>query len=216
MRCFGRRRGDDERIFITRSRKSLRKSHLHRIVQKRATAGCRPHGIDHRNGDGMTTTGETPRGLLETQRAAFARGAPDYGRRTRALSTLRDALHAHQDELARAVSDDFGGRAHEETLLLELFPLYDQIRHARRHLKRWMRRRAVPSAWFLKPSRAFYQYQPLGVVGVIGAWNYQLLLTIGPLVDALAAGNHVILKPSEITPRSAEVIARIINRAFTP
>ena len=157
------------------------------------------------------TTGETLKGLLETQRAAFARGAPDYRRRMRALATLRDALHAHQDELLSAVSEDFGGRAHEETLLLELFPLYDQIRHARRHLKRWMRRRDVPSAWFLKPSRAFYQYQPLGVVGVIGAWNYQLLLTIGPLIDALAAGNHVILKPSEVTPRSAEVIARIVN-----
>ncbi|HEY0096507.1 MAG TPA: coniferyl aldehyde dehydrogenase, partial [Archangium sp.] len=93
---------------------------------------------------------------------------------------------------------------------------FDQIRHARRHLKQWMRRKRVGSTWFLEPSRAFYQYQPLGVVGVIGAWNYQLLLTLGPLVDALAAGNHVMLKPSEITPRSAEVISRIIAEAFPP
>jgi coniferyl-aldehyde dehydrogenase len=116
----------------------------------------------------------------------------------------------------RAVSDDFGGRAREETLLLELFPLLDQIRHARAHLKGWMRRRRVGSSWFLLPSRAFYQYQPLGVVGVIGAWNYQLLLTLGPVVDALAAGNHVMLKPSEVTPRSAEVIASIVRDAFPP
>jgi coniferyl-aldehyde dehydrogenase len=161
-------------------------------------------------------TAETLRGLLDTQRAAFGRGAPDYRARMRALATLRDGIAARRDELARAVSDDFGGRAHEETLLLELFPLFDQIRHARRHLKRWMRRKRVRSSWFLEPSRAFYQYQPLGVVGVIGAWNYQLLLTLGPLVDALAAGNHVMLKPSEITPRSAEVIARIIAEAFPP
>ena len=153
---------------------------------------------------------------LAAQRRAFARGAPDHRRRMQALAALRDGVHARQEELVRAVSDDFGGRAHEETLLLELFPLYDQIRHARRHLEQWMRRRPVTSAWFLQPSRAFYQYQPLGVVGVIGAWNYQLLLTLGPVVDALAAGNHVMLKPSEITPRSAEVIARIVADAFPP
>lgn len=161
-------------------------------------------------------TADQLREMLQTQRAAFARGAPDHRRRMRALAALRDGIKARQDELLRAVSDDFGGRAHEETLLLELFPLYDQIRHARRHLRRWMRRRRVASSWFLEPARAFYQYQPLGVVGVIGAWNYQLLLTLGPLIDALAAGNHVMLKPSEVTPRSAEVIARLIADAFPP
>ncbi|HEY0970728.1 MAG TPA: coniferyl aldehyde dehydrogenase [Gemmatimonadales bacterium] len=154
--------------------------------------------------------------LLEAQRRAFARGAPDRRARMRALASLRDGLHARQEELLRAVSDDFGGRAHEETLMLELFPLYDQIRHARRHLGRWMRRRAVRGSWFLLPASAFYEYQPLGVVGVIGAWNYQLLLTIGPVIDALAAGNHVMIKPSEITPRSADVIARIVADAFPP
>ena len=152
--------------------------------------------------------------LLRRQRAAFARGAPDYQRRMQALAGLRDAVFRHQQDLVRAVSEDFGGRASEETLLLELFPLYDQIRHARKHLAGWMRRRHVGTSWFLRPSRAFFQYQPLGVVGVIGAWNYQLLLTLGPVVDALAAGNHVLLKPSEITPRSADVIARIVAEAF--
>jgi coniferyl-aldehyde dehydrogenase len=112
------------------------------------------------------------------------------------------------------VSEDFGGRAFEETLALELLPLYDQIRHARKHLQSWMRRHPVRSSWFLWPSHAFYQYQPLGVVGILGAWNYQLLLTLGPLIDALAAGNHVMVKPSEITPRSAAVIAEILAAVF--
>lgn len=152
--------------------------------------------------------------LLDAQRAAFARGAPDYAQRTGALAALRDAIHAREAELLQAVSEDFGGRAQEETLLLELFPLYDQIRHARRHLKGWMRRRRVASSWFLQPSRAFYQYQPLGVVGVIGAWNYPILLTLGPVLDALAAGNHVMLKPSESAPRSADVIAAIVAATF--
>ena len=153
---------------------------------------------------------------LAAQRAAFAAGAPDYTRRLEALGALRDSLRARQAELLEAVSADFGGRAHEETLSLELFPLYDEIRHARHHLKKWMKRRYVTSAWFLQPSKAFYQYQPLGVVGVVGAWNYQLLLTLGPVVNALAAGNHVMLKPSEVTPRSANVIAQIIADTFPP
>ena len=151
---------------------------------------------------------------LDAQRTAFGRGAPDYARRMQALAMLRDGVRGRQQELLAAVSEDFGGRAHEETLLLELFPFYDQVRHARRHLKGWMRRKRVGSSWFLRPARAFYQYQPLGVVGVIGAWNYQLLLTLGPVVDAIAAGNHVMLKPSEITSRSADVIASIVRDAF--
>jgi coniferyl-aldehyde dehydrogenase len=153
---------------------------------------------------------------LAEQREAFARGAPDYEHRMRALAALGNGLRARQDDLLRAVDEDFGGRAREETLMLELFPLYDQIRHARRHLARWMRRRRVSTTWFLQPSRAFYQYQPLGVVGIIGAWNYQLLLTLGPLVDAIAAGNHVMLKPSEVTPRSADAVARIVTEVFPP
>jgi coniferyl-aldehyde dehydrogenase len=153
---------------------------------------------------------------LAEQREAFARGAPDYEHRMKTLDALGSGLRGHQDDLLRAVDEDFGGRAREETLMLELFPLYDQIRHARRHLARWMRRRRVSTTWFLQPSRAFYQYQPLGVVGIIGAWNYQLLLTLGPLVDAIAAGNHVMVKPSEVTPRSAEAVARIVAEVFSP
>ena len=151
---------------------------------------------------------------LEAQRAAFMRETPDYRRRIDALNALRDGLRAREEELTRAVSADYGGRSREETLLLELFPLYDAIRHAKRHLKGWMAPRPVGSTWYLLPSRAYVVHQPLGLVGVIGAWNYQLLLTLGPLVDALAAGNHVMLKPSEITPRSADLIAEIIADRF--
>ncbi len=162
------------------------------------------------------STADALRALLDAQRVAFARGAPPYRRRMDALAALRDGLRARQAELIRAVHEDFGGRSSDETLLLELFPLYDQIRHARRHLRGWMRRRRVRGSWFLLPARAHYQYEPLGVVGVIGAWNYQLLLTLGPVVDAIAAGNHVLLKPSEITARSADVIASIIADTFSP
>jgi NAD-dependent aldehyde dehydrogenases len=154
-------------------------------------------------------------GELEALRTAFAAGAPDYRARSDALKRLAAALRGHQDALAKAVDEDFGGRPDAETLLLELFLLYDQIRHARRHLRGWMRRRRVRGTWFLLPSRAFYQYQPLGVVGIIGAWNYPVLLTLGPAIDAIAAGNHVMIKPSELAPRTAAIIDLIVREAFS-
>lgn len=161
-------------------------------------------------------TAEALRAAFDAQREAFAAGAPDVARSLEALALLRDGLRARQGELLEAVSDDFGGRAFEETRMLELFPVYDRIRHARGHLREWARRRRVRSSWFLWPSRAFIQYQPLGVVGVMGVWNYPILLTLGPVVEALAAGNHVIVKPSEIGPRSAEVLAALIADVFPP
>jgi coniferyl-aldehyde dehydrogenase len=130
------------------------------------------------------------------------------------LAALRDGLRAHEAELAAAVSADFGLRAREETLLLELLPLYDQISHARKHLRQWMKPERVRTTWFLQPSKSYIVRQPLGVIGVIGAWNYPLLLAVGPVIDALAAGNHVMLKPSELAPRTAELLARIVSRRF--
>jgi coniferyl-aldehyde dehydrogenase len=79
-----------------------------------------------------------------------------------------------------------------------------------------MKPRRVTPTWFLLPARARVMYQPLGVVGVIGAWNYPLLLSLSPLVGALAAGNHVMVKPSEIAPRSAALMARILAERFAP
>lgn len=154
------------------------------------------------------------RDRFEAQRTAFAAGAPGYERRMEALGGLADVLLARADELGRAVAADFGHRSVDETRMLELFPLLDQISHARRRLRRWMGRHRVRTTWFLWPSRAFYRYEPLGVVGVIGAWNYPVLLSLGPLVDALAAGNHVMVKPSERAPRTAEVIAALLADAF--
>ena len=133
----------------------------------------------------------------------------------RALGTLRDAgILAREEELANAISADFGGRSRDETRLLELVPLIDAIRHTRASLHKWIRRQRVGSSWFLLPSRAYTIHQPLGVIGVMGAWNYPLLLTFGPLVNAIAAGNHVILKPSEVAPATAAAIAKLIAESF--
>ena len=152
--------------------------------------------------------------MLAAQRTAFAHQPPDAPRRIRALRALLKALRARREEFVQAISEDFGGRARQETLLLEVFPLVDTIRHAIRHLPQWMRPRPAAAGWQFLPGRARVVYQPLGVVGVIGAWNYPLLLSLSPVVSALAAGNHAMLKPSELAPRTADLLARLVSDLF--
>jgi coniferyl-aldehyde dehydrogenase len=154
--------------------------------------------------------------ILDRQRRAFRFTATSHKQRMQALADLRDAIHRHEDALIQAMHEDFGNRSTEETRLLELFPTYAAIRHTRRHLRGWMRKRRVLGSWFLQPASAWYQYQALGVVGIMGAWNYPIQLCLGPLIDAIAAGNHVMLKPSELAPHTAEVIAKLIAEVFEP
>jgi len=153
---------------------------------------------------------------FDAQRAAFGRGAPDYRHRMDALEALRAEITASRQALLDALSADFGNRAPEETLLIELFQLSEMIAQARSCLKRWMKPKRVRPNWFLLPATTRVVYQPLGVVGIISPWNFPVLLSFSPMVDALAAGNHVMLKPSELTPRTCELIVRMIERRFPP
>lgn len=174
----------------------------------------------------MSTTQQTPatpakpptqqalRSLFERQRAAFQRGAPDYTRRVAALKSLENALLDRKDDLVRAANEDFGCRARQETLALEIAPLLDGIRHTRKHLASWMKPQRVAAGINFFPGRARILLQPLGVVGILGAWNYQTFLSLSPLVDAIAAGNHALVKPSELAPRTAEVLKQLIAAIF--
>lgn len=149
------------------------------------------------------------------QRLAFAGNPmPSAPQRRQWLKSLREALLAQQQTLIEAIDQDFGGRSTDETLLAELLPSVQGIRHAERHLQRWMRpaRRAVSMAF--QPASARVLYQPLGVVGIIVPWNYPLFLAIGPLTGALAAGNRVMLKLSESTPASAQALKALLEKVF--
>ena len=155
--------------------------------------------------------------LLAAQRSAFQRSAPpDYRHRIEALKTLQSVVIRHEDEIIAALNSDFGNRAQQETQLLEIFPVVEEIRHIRRNLRGWMRPRSGFSSWSLWPSRTRIIYQPLGVVGIIGTWNYPVHLTLLPLANALAAGNSVMIKPSELAPATAALIARMMAEAFPP
>ncbi len=154
--------------------------------------------------------------VFDRQKNAFSRCAPlGLEKRLEALDGLLQSVVNHQDELIEAVSSDFGHRAAAETRILEIVPVVDEIRFVKRHLRRWMRTRSVAANWQFRPGRAKTIYQPLGVVGIIGAWNYPVLLTLSPLTNALAAGNHVMVKPSEVAPLTAEVVRRIVSEVFT-
>lgn len=156
------------------------------------------------------------RARLEAQRTAFRKSPPGHRERVDALRRLEQALLKHKDDIIAAISQDFGGRPAEETLTLELFPVLNEIRHALGHLKRWMEPQRAPVAWQFWPGRARVIYQPLGVVGIIAPWNYPVFLSLAPLVGALAAGNHTMLKPSELAPATAGLMQSIVTELYPP
>ena len=159
---------------------------------------------------------------IETLDAGFARQRkaqqcvpyPEWPRRVAWLKSLRALLRDNDARICEAISADFGCRPPEETRLLEMFPSLGAIAHALKHARRWMRpRRQFAGFWFL-PARTEVMPQPAGVVGIIAPWNYPLYLAVGPLVDALAAGNRVLVKMSEYTPAFSALFAELIEKYF--
>jgi coniferyl-aldehyde dehydrogenase len=140
--------------------------------------------------------------------------APTYEERVERLERLREALVARQDELAAAISADFGHRSRHETLIAEVFLCVDGIRETRRHLRSWMRPERRRTGLPFLPARSEVRFQPKGVVGVISPWNYPLQLSVLPIVGAIAAGNRVLLKPSEYTPSTAELLRSLLTGAL--
>jgi coniferyl-aldehyde dehydrogenase len=154
-------------------------------------------------------------GILSKQRAAFMRdGPPSPAQRKADLLKLKTAVLARRQEFERAVSADFGNRSANETRIMEVIPLVQSINYLRRNLKRWMRPEKRQVAMHFLPGRSRVVYQPLGVVGIMSPWNYSLSLALIPLATALAAGNRVMLKPSEFTPATNAVIAQMLRDLF--
>ncbi|MFY8095633.1 MAG: coniferyl aldehyde dehydrogenase [Niveispirillum sp.] len=143
-------------------------------------------------------------------------GGLALGRRDDALDHLGRALLKYQAALVEAVSQDFGHRSPHETKLADIHASLSAIRHARRHFRRWMHTRRVDVALPFLPGRARVEMVPLGVVGIISPWNYPIQLALVPLATAIAAGNRVLLKPSEQTPRTAALLERLLAEVFEP
>jgi coniferyl-aldehyde dehydrogenase len=153
---------------------------------------------------------------LARLRSAHRRdGAPTYAQRVSHLNALEHAVLSRKDALADAISRDFGNRSKHESIAAEVFVVINEIRFARSHLRDWMRTEARDVGLAFLPARAEVLPQPLGVVGVISPWNYPVQLALAPLVGALAAGNRVMLKPSELVPETTKVLGELLADAFT-
>lgn len=151
---------------------------------------------------------------LERLRRAQAAKVPDFAQRRDDLRRLRSVFKARMDEMVGAVNADFGGRSRHETLLTDAMTVLAEIDHTLRHLRRWMRPQRKSVDWLFLPARAQVRFQPLGVIGVISPWNYPVNLALIPLVSAIAAGNHVYLKPSEHVPRTSAFLASLLAEVF--
>jgi coniferyl-aldehyde dehydrogenase len=154
--------------------------------------------------------------MLARQRAAFLRdGPPSLARRRANLKKLRAAVLARRAALEAALDADFGHRSRHETGIMEMLPLTWGIDYLHRNLRRFMRRERRHVALPMRLGRAYVEYQPLGVVGIVAPWNYPFSLALTPLAAALAAGNRAMIKPSELTPATSDVLVAMLAEAFS-
>ena len=155
---------------------------------------------------------------LALQRAAYhAHPVPTHAERVDDLKRLRAFLREHQQELAAAISADYGHRSVHETRLAELVPAVDGISYTLEHLKRWMRTQRRHVDWISFPlARNRVIPQPLGVVGVIVPWNFPLNLSFVPLTSIFAAGNRAMVKMSENSRRLAALLIEKTPAYFAP
>ncbi len=144
---------------------------------------------------------------LARQRAAFLRdGPPTLKQRRRDLKKLKDAILARQAAFVAALDADFGHRARQESQMLDLGSTIGGINYLHSNLRRFMRPERRHVAAIFKPASAKVVYQPLGVVGIVAPWNFPVSLALTPLATALAGGNRAMLKPSELTPATTELL----------
>ena len=152
---------------------------------------------------------------LARQRAAFLRdGPPTLKQRRGDLMKLKQAILARQDAFVAALDADFGHRARQESLMLDLGTTVGAINYLLSNLRRFMRPDRRHVAAIFKPASAKVVYQPLGVVGIVAPWNFPVSLALTPLATALAAGNRVMLKPSEMTPATTALLASMLAETF--
>lgn len=153
---------------------------------------------------------------FNNQRNAFYHNpAPCLEERRDRIITLKQAMINNRQALLEALDNDFGGRSKNESLLAEFTPILGNIDYTLKHLKRWMKPCRRHVSYQLQPASARVIYQPLGVVGIVVPFNYPLMLSVSPLITALAAGNHCMLKMSEFTPQTSQLFAKIIAETFS-
>ncbi len=153
--------------------------------------------------------------LFSRQKAnQFKIGNASYKERIKKLDALKNALEiSYKQKIRDAMYADFK-KPLLETDLTEIYPVLTEIKFAKRNLKSWMEDHTVDTPIALLGASSYLKYEPKGVCLIISPWNFPINLTFGPLVSAIAAGNTVIIKPSEMTPNASKVMADIIKELF--
>ncbi len=149
--------------------------------------------------------------ILDRQRAAYlAEGVVSSETRMDRLERAVQVVKKHQKAFVQAMNEDFGHRSEHQSLFTDVASSVGPLRHAQQNLKRWQKkdkRKVTPGILALLGAKAWVEYQPLGVVGVISPWNFPVNLTFTPLAGVLSAGNRCMIKPSEYTPATSAAMA---------
>ncbi|CAI8900077.1 coniferyl aldehyde dehydrogenase [Pseudomonas sp. IT-P176] len=151
------------------------------------------------------------RTILDLQRAAFLDREPySVEERCELIDRAIGLLVNHEQEIVEALAADFGHRSPTFSRASEVLSPLAMLKQTKQHLREWMQ----PQARHAAQGQAFVQYQPLGVVGIVTAWNVPGYMVFSGLAGALAAGNRVMIKPSEFTPHTSALIARLIHSVY--
>ncbi|MCY1268620.1 Coniferyl aldehyde dehydrogenase [compost metagenome] len=151
------------------------------------------------------------RAVLDKQRAAHLAGAPmSVEQRIELIDRAIGLLVDHQEEIVEAVCADFGHRSKDFSRVTEVLSPLMVLKQSKAQVAGWMK----PEPRHTDRGEAWVEYQPLGVIGIVSPWNFPVNLAFGGLAGALAAGNRVMIKPSEFTPKTSELIARMIRSVF--
>ncbi|MFM5841850.1 coniferyl aldehyde dehydrogenase [Aeromonas sanarellii] len=155
-----------------------------------------------------------PEQLIRLRQACQANPMPSLAQRRTWLLGLKGALLAQRQALCDALALDYGQRSGYDSLIADILPCVMQIDYSLRRLKGWMRPERRHAGLLLAPARVEVHYQPLGVVGIMVPWNFPVMLSLGPLITALAAGNRAMIKLSEFTPHSNAVLRTLLETVF--
>ena len=181
-----------------------------------STAEVTSRGLN--GGGGADEATRRMQAILQAQRQAHIKdGPPSAEKRIEWIDRAIDLLVGHKDAIAEALREDFGHRSVEATLLTDVAGSIGPLKHAKAHLKTWMKREkrgVTPALLGLFGARAYIEYQPKGVVGVISPWNFPVNLTFAPLAGIFAAGNRAMIKPSEFTPHTSALMERMFRVAY--
>ncbi|MBW4586863.1 aldehyde dehydrogenase [Aetokthonos hydrillicola Thurmond2011] len=154
--------------------------------------------------------------VIQKQRAFFKEGkTKDINFRLQQLKILNQAIIDYEQAIFQSVSADLH-KSETETFGTEIAVILKEIEYSTKNLRKWTRAKKVGVPFQLLPASARIQPEPLGLVLIIGPWNYPIQLIMAPLVAAIAAGNCAILKPSELAPHTSQVMSEIINKYFDP